>query len=226
MKVKLSKVLADGYYAVREINTHVIAQYADAMKQGNIFPPIVLMKGTNQLICGYHRYTAYKMVFDPDYEIEVEYRKYSQESDAYIDAARDNAQHGSPLTIFEKKGIITRAKKYGIDMNKLSSIFGISKEKLEKWTYESVMVPDANGNLEEKPLKGGNGHLAGKEMTRETYDDMKNSYSGWNVTFHVNQIIKHINNGTIDYYDKAQNEKLYELSKLLETYIPKVMAIA
>jgi hypothetical protein len=59
-RIALDAVVIDENYLSRaKPNTRVIEEYAEALINGAVFPPIILEEGTNKLLSGYHRTKAY-----------------------------------------------------------------------------------------------------------------------------------------------------------------------
>lgn len=116
MKVKLMDLVVDPELIVRDLNLTVVGQYVESMRAGEIFPPILIDK-KNRIICGQHRYNAFKKVFEPDYEVECEVSKKTKEVDLIIEAVKDNVRHGYPLATFDKKKILFRLSDLGVNKN-------------------------------------------------------------------------------------------------------------
>lgn len=124
MLVNLSEMVFDNSIYPREKwNSKTIEVYADAVKAGSKFPPIVLEKGTNRLLDGIHRWKAYlryrEMYTDrppvpngqddsddwpePSDTIEVEYHTIPGNVPAKLYAASLSAKHGDRITSREMK---------------------------------------------------------------------------------------------------------------------------
>jgi hypothetical protein len=59
--IKLDAIIIDEHYLPRATPTlRVVDEYAEALINGAIFPPVVVEEGTNKLISGYHRTRAYR----------------------------------------------------------------------------------------------------------------------------------------------------------------------
>ena len=84
-----------------EISQHAVDEYAEAMENGDQFPPLLIyFDGINYLLVdGFHRYHAYKKVGDTDIECEVENATFR---DAQIKAAGVNHDHGMRRTNADK----------------------------------------------------------------------------------------------------------------------------
>ena len=124
-KIKLEDVVIDNAVYPRERwNSHTISEYADALKAGSQFPPIVLQNETNVLLDGMHRLLAAKKYLasyreheqEPRFveddgwaeaseEIEIEYHVIPEGVPAKLYAASLSARHGDRLTPAERRNI-------------------------------------------------------------------------------------------------------------------------
>jgi len=105
--LKLQAIRTDGDTQLRaETNQETIQQYAQDMRDGDEFPPIVVFyDGTNYWLSdGYHRYYAV-MHLERD-EILADIRDGSRR-DALLYATEANRKHGMQLTNADKRRIVT-----------------------------------------------------------------------------------------------------------------------
>ncbi len=85
------------------VNTRIVAEYADAMKAGAKFPPVVVFRdtaGKHWLADGFHRVRAHELAGDAEVRAEV------SEGDrrlALLYAAGANAKHGARRTNKDKR---------------------------------------------------------------------------------------------------------------------------
>lgn len=113
-----------------EISQSAIDEYAEAMKRGDEFPPIlVFFDGINyNLVDGFHRYHAYRKAGDTDIECDVENGTFR---DAQMRAASVNHDHGLPRTNADK----WKAVGFMVDDFELSQW---SNSEIAKWCHVSV----------------------------------------------------------------------------------------
>jgi len=217
--IKLTDIRIDDNLIIRNIDTHVLANYSEAMKAGDIFPPVIITKD-NVLICGHHRYRAYRQVFGLDYSIPFEYTEYEDEADLIILSTQDNARHGRPLETFEKKQIFFRLKNLGVSQEDVASLLGVTFNRLEKWGDMNVVVVGGKNKPYEAPTKHGKEHLAGKEVNEKDYKEHVKKDSGHHFTFHINQVLMMLQRK--DWID-IENEKtinmLKQLNKVLTEFL-------
>lgn len=125
--IKLDQIVWDGSIYPREKwNTNTIEQYADVIKTGKRFPPIVVEQGTYRLLDGKHRVEAHKRyaemyeqrqeslefqngVIDiwpaPPTEIEAEFHVIPERIPAKLYAASLSAKHGDRIRPAERKAL-------------------------------------------------------------------------------------------------------------------------
>lgn len=107
-KIKLLKISIDGGTQPREdIDEDIVSEYAEAMKDGDQFPPIVVFSDGAKywLADGFHRYHASNKVGYLDIEAEV---KQGTKRDAILYSVSANSKHGLRRTNADKrKAVLT-----------------------------------------------------------------------------------------------------------------------
>ena len=188
MKIKLMNIIIDPEIKVRDVDDFTVSTYAEAMRAGSIFPPIIIDQ-KNRLVCGHNRYSAYRRVFGPDYEVSCEVSKFKNDVDLIIQAAGDNSRHGKPLSTWDKKCVSLRLKKHGVTPEKISSVLGVRVGKIEEWAGMTVVVVSPDDRKEEKPLKRGYEYMAGAKVKERDYVEHTTHDFGVNVIFHAEKIL-------------------------------------
>jgi len=119
VRVKLEDIVWEpSIYPRDKWNTGTIEQYADVLKAGKEFPPIVLEKGTLRLLDGKHRTEAHKLYAawyaekpegeewsEPTAEIEAELHEIPEGIPPKLYAASLSAKHGDRIKPAERKAI-------------------------------------------------------------------------------------------------------------------------
>lgn len=108
INLNLSKITFDsGVHSRQQLNNEVIAEYAEAMKQGATFPPVTVFYDGRKfwLADGFHRFLA-KQVID-EQKITTEVRCGSQR-DAKLFAIEINVNHGIQRTNADKRRAVER----------------------------------------------------------------------------------------------------------------------
>ncbi|MFH1394929.1 MAG: hypothetical protein ABIH09_02095 [Candidatus Omnitrophota bacterium] len=142
--VRLGDIIIDPSYQIRmKINLYSIAQYANAMKNGDIFPPIIIEKKTGKLVCGFTRLEAYQQVFPPDTMVPAVYVDFKNDCERILFAAKDNNTHGQQLSTWDRKNIIDRLVKVGASAEYISRELNWKIDKVEKVAGISVFTINA-----------------------------------------------------------------------------------
>jgi DNA modification methylase len=156
--IKLSEIVWDPkIYPRDKWNTGIIKEYTDVIKSGKDFDkPIILEKGTNRLLDGKHRvsaYQEYKTMFDeakessefkpeewadPKDEILVEYHDVPENIPAYIYALSLSSKHGCRIAPADKKANARRAFEENPDYNikTIAEYVGVSNKTLSNYVKD------------------------------------------------------------------------------------------
>jgi len=124
------------------MNEAVIAEYADAMEQGDEFPPILVFydEARNEFILadGFHRYAAH-MRARPNDPILAEQRIGTVE-DAFWASLAANQSHGLRRTNADKRNVIKRAllhsKGYEMSDRHIAKYLGVDHKTVSATRYE------------------------------------------------------------------------------------------
>lgn len=223
-QVKLSEIVVDPTIQVRNVDSHTVSTYTAAMRAGAKFPPLLLEEKTNRLVCGNHRYYAYKTVMEPDQKIDCELRKFSGEAEIIRTAAKDNSTHGRPLDTFDRKRITQKLQAFGDTLEDIADLLNVPVSKVESWAGMKVFVIGKKGKStyrHEEPLKHGLEHLAGKEITEEQYEVHAKKDRGVPIVSQAATLTRWIDNGWIDEEDEKAIEALMALSDSLSAFLKK-----
>jgi hypothetical protein len=211
--LNLGDIMYDNSYMIRQLNSHTVSRYAQNMEAGAKFPPLVLTQ-SKKLVCGFHRYEAYIKTFNLDYSIPVIIKNYKSDKEIFEDAIQDNAKNGLPLTKFEIRQAIYKCKNFNISYDRIAKLLNLKPENIQKWGDETVVVIDTRGKTEELPKKGKDNtyKFENNTTTTKVYEEMQKNASGWNVSFHANQIINNIKWKSFE----LNKENINILNKLLK----------
>jgi hypothetical protein len=130
MNIGLDKIRIDGGTQSRvKIDENVVAQYADEMLNGDLFPPVVLFHdGVDYWLAdGFHRYFANKRINSPGIKADV---KEGSVRDAILHGIEANNKHGlRPSNEDKRKGVITMLKDIewqDLSNREIAAICGVS----------------------------------------------------------------------------------------------------
>ncbi len=115
--------------------------YSQAMKMGDIFPPVVVgeMRGKYYLIDGWHRVQALQLL--GIHEVKAIVKSVKTRKELFAEAVKLNVTHGKPLSIQDKVRIIDKLEEMGFDKEKISEIVKIPLDKLEKYKARTITLP-------------------------------------------------------------------------------------
>lgn len=168
MKIRAGLVVIDwNLYPRGEAGIHPfqISRYATAMRNGDVFPPIILEKGTNRCIDGVNRWTTHVKVYGIDSDIECEFRTYKDDGEALVDAVRLNAKHGTPLDPTDIARACELAKLHGVPLEAIGAVVGRTIDEISALFFRRLARTGRGENAEPVILKGCVAHMAGKVLT-------------------------------------------------------------
>ena len=220
MKIKLMDIVIDPSIMVREVNSFIVSNYAESMRAGADFPPVVIDK-QNRLVCGHTRYAAYKKVFGPDYSLTATVSKNTADVDLIMEAAGDNARHGHPLDTYEKKKVVLRLKEHNIEPERISKILGVTVDRVAEWAGMTVVVIGENQSRRVEPLKKGFEHMQGSTVKEVDYHKHETRDMGVTVVFHARKLTDILSRDGWVSTDSKTVESLTELQDALGVFLKK-----
>ena len=133
--VAISDVVVDlSIYPRSKPNTGMIEQYLDAMRAGDVFPPIVLEADTKRLIDGLHRLKAVEQLSKEDAKhdgkIPVQFVTVPEDVPAKLFAASFSVRHGIGITTADRKATARETIEANPEFNTvtLAKYLGVSDE--------------------------------------------------------------------------------------------------
>lgn len=223
VKFPLGKINEDETVMVRRICIMNVSRLFQVLSVGDGLEPLVLDEKTKTLVSGYHRKRAYEKFYKNNMskEVPVVFRTYRSHIEMVLDAARENSHHGLPLAPNEQKSFLLRMIDLGVSLDVASAAIRITKELAGSWTEQFVMVNESGDSKKEgekKSLKASVRHLQGTTITAAVHEDIDKHYSGQAIVFHINQILLHLKNGTLDNSENVINA-LKNLTEKVDNYI-------
>lgn len=195
---------------IRPVNTIFVSRYRQAMRQGDIFPPIIIDQ-KNRIVSGAHRYTAYLDEYGDNHKIFCIQRKYTSEADLIEDAVKENAKHGMPLDGISRRRATLKLSILGRTPEDIARLLGVAVKRIETWGSQTVMVVGNDGKVQTKPVKRGLDHLVGTFVEPEEYKAHISHDRGVPAKELAKQLIRHIDNGWLDPHDPELPGVLSEL---------------
>ena len=219
--VKLSQLkFDDKLLELRVLNSHVVSQYRQAMREGAQFPKMIVDKRTGKVVSGNHRLTAYLAEFPSSTIVEVVYRAFKTKADILRCFVEENATHGHPMDTFTKRKLALAMFEEGMSKAEVAKSFGVSEKQVEKYGNHFVVVPGEKGKLEIKPVKTGLDIVPGSQVSKEQYKEHAKKDLGMSAKSLADQLVRWLRNGWISFEDVRVEESfdvLYaELGKALK----------
>ena len=144
-------------YPRSSVSTPAIYTYANAMRNGDVFPLIKVAQFGKRLILvdGNHRIEAKKLLKEK--YIKAEILKGLTKEQIYIEAIKSNITNGCQFSPYERRRIIVRLQDMKYDDALISKIIHIPMERVNKFIAKSIST-DISG--ERTVLKAGINHLS------------------------------------------------------------------
>jgi hypothetical protein len=141
--LKISELEFDSeIYPRNEVNWLTAYSYSQAMRAGDVFPPIRvgLFKRKKYVVDGWHRVEAKRLLKDEYVEAIV--KRYDSLKDMFVDAVKFNITHGRPLSVQEKVRLIHKLEEFKLDLAEISRIVRIPIDKIESFKMRVVYGPN------------------------------------------------------------------------------------
>jgi hypothetical protein len=181
MEVKLADIKDGGAQARVEMSHLIIQEYAEAMRNGDIFPPvIVFFDGTDHWLAeGYHRLEANKQIGRDSISAEV---RSGTARDAILFGIGANASHGLRRSQADKRRaverLLTDPEWAGWSDRKIAEAAKVDHKTVAKVRRElSGEIPTAesmNGEIPKVPTKAnGSSNLLATFLLKVTDDALR-----------------------------------------------------
>ncbi len=194
-------------------NVHV---YAEEMKAGAQFPPILVGGIDDQLIVvdGVHRYLATKKLGKE--VIQGIFKKYENMTDLLVDAVAANNHHGIRLTTQDKAYICDLLQKHALDPQRISELVCIPVEKLGNFTIRNL-----TGVMGQKTLKGPLMRLVrqGKITEEEAYNVAQGRFSTMTIDDVIVQLINYMEFGVYPWGDEKYMSYANRIIDLIQPHV-------
>lgn len=215
--VKISKLHFDEtVYPRMKVGWMTAYIYAQAMKAGSIFPPIVVGQFKKQMyvVDGWHRVEARKLLKE-EY-IQAIVRQFESKRDMFVEAVKLNASHGRPLNVQEKVRIIEKLKELRFKPQEITEIIRIPLDKLEKFAARVIRGP--NGKL--IFLKGILAKAGSKGADEESLLQTDQSSLGApSITSLLKQLIELLESGVFPIEDEGVMELAVKAYSLMGDFL-------
>lgn len=194
-------------------DVHVRA-LAEAIRAGDVLPPIVVDRRTRIVVDGIHRRRAAIRAHGAGATVVVQWREYPDRESMLVDAARLNARHGKRLTPNEIVRVVTLADEMNISRTVIADALGLRVETLESLVRRIVAYDTGHRPT---PVKPALRHLAGEQLTTEQVMANK-QLGGYQARYLVRQLLVLLESNGIDWNDAVLVERLRTLWRLLSAH--------
>ena len=194
-------------------------QYAMAMKSGAVFPliEVVFINNNYYLVDGKHRLEAYKLNKENYIQATIN-NKIKTFEELYIRAIQTNIIHGKQLTTQEKVRIALKLKDFKIDVGEISKLISVPIDKFEKFVATRITNTVSGETVFLKaPMRHLNHQIVG-----DNFSDIQEYLAMRSQLQLIEQLIIIIENDWLDLKNPKVNERIIELTKILdEKFIEK-----
>lgn len=229
MEMALDKIIIDDrLYPRNQRDWRTVARYKDAMRLGDIFPPLVLGKGKHGyvLIDGRHRRDAYASLGTKKVPVIVSQVK---ERDFFLEAVRLNTFHGRELSMHERIQVALRLRNEGYSDGQIAHAVRIPAENLGRLinlrVIKVIPSPATQRSLDTQQkktsivLKAPLKHMAGQEISSSPLQD---SFATPDVGHLVTQLLILVKQNYCDKENEDLRRLLQELHHELGLYLVRV----
>lgn len=228
--IPINKLDLDPDYYVRKPGVEkpdwqTVERYADAMRCGQIFPPLYVTprNGTFVVLDGWTRTHACKTYLrsqgvDPDtYQIPCVVDKEIPVDQWYAKAAELNMHHGRPLSMQERIAIADRLHRQNWSLKKISDLLAIPVPRI-KMTLSRVHVDEKTGKR--TVLKGAQKDIVvtARESNAAAHTRPIHSAS---IMAAIDNLLALLRSGVAHPDDPVEREKLKQLHKEIGALLRK-----
>lgn len=171
-KIEIAKIKVDeDLYPRTQMNWQTAYDYAQSMRAGAKFPPIVvaLFKGSFILVDGNHRLNANKQLKET--EIEAEINIGWNRKKIFEEAIKANISHGKVLSPYEKRRIALKLRQLRYSDKSISQLIQVPFDKLSGFVEQRLVNTLTGETIVKSEVK----HLAGYAIQESAKDFEKES---------------------------------------------------
>ena len=224
MQVKLSDLIYDKkLYPRVEVNWVTVVSYTDAMRAGEKFPPIeVLKQGDKWLVVdGWHRGHAAKAAHLDT--IEAVLTKAVSEQEQFLRAVETNLRHGRGLSPYEKAMIAQRlsSTEFKWSLSKVSGFLHMTKDSLRRMIAKRETT---NGFGISKIHKAPLEHLIQQGQVSKEAEEAESSLAVRDQHHLFHQALAVLESGIVDLDDPKVCEILEQMAGWFRANRPRIRA--
>ena len=225
--VKLSSLkLDENLLRLRKINVFTVNRYRQNYREGAIFPDMIVEAKSMRVISGNHRYKAMAEEYGLNHKVNVRLVSFNSERDAIEFFAKENIEHGEPLTGISRRLIALELGRQGASSEDVARLFNVSVKRIMDWSGHSVMVigeRQKSGSPKpmdrQMPVKYG---LPMERVTETFYKSHIKADRGVSVVSQATQLSRWLNNGDVNCFDKESVSALKSLQEAINQFMKEV----
>lgn len=198
-------------YPRMETNWMTAYSYSQAMRSGEVFPPIIVgsFEGKLYVVDGWHRVEAKKML--KEQYVQGIVKDYNDKKTLFLDAIKYNVSHGKPLSSQEKVRLIYKLKEeMGFDVAQIIGIVKVPMDKIELFKARVLTGVDGKPIFLKSVVARSR---ASDEAKRAVNQDDLGSF---NVVNLLSQLIELLESGVLDVDDEAIKPLAVKILGLLQ----------
>lgn len=181
------------FYPRAAVDATHVTDIARALAAGIELPPVIADRASRRLVDGFHRRRAVLKHNGPDSEIAVFWRDYESDADMYAEAVQLNSGHGRKFSSYDRVRITIRAAELGLTNAQVAVLLHYPEEVVERLAVQVAHSETGATIALKRPVR----HLAGLVLNAQQ-ETVNRRSSGWSVGYHANQIVDHIEAGTVE----------------------------
>lgn len=200
------------------IDSSNLARIREAVRAGERLPPVVLGRagsGTELLVDGNHRRTAYLGLFGDEHKIDCEVREYGSRRDMLLDATALNAKGPMPLDAKDKTDVILRLRSLKAPFADICKALGMTREGIERALKRTAITSGGDTVV----VPGGARPLAGTTVSKKQEDLLK-STGGMPASINARMLVAQLEAGAVDLGNERVVAELTKLRDLLVKLLP------
>lgn len=220
-KIDIGLIVLDReYYPRVQSNWQTVARYADALRAGEVFPPVEAVKRGREyvVIDGWHRVLAYKQVGTAMVMVIVHVGLPRKRW--LLKAAELNRRNGRQMSKQDRVMVAVRLQQQGHHIKTIAALFALPVDRLNAWLSSSV-VHDSEGD---HAIKSAMSPLVGTEREGEAVQH-GGPVACPDVRSALDQLLAMLRAGLVDPAVSGIGPKVEELHRRLGELLPP-MAIA
>ena len=219
-KYLLSALVLDfDLYPRGDVDGHHVSEIAAAVSAGCNMPPIVIEKSSKRIVDGFHRWKAYRRLYDDEYSTNCIEKIYADDSELLLAAMRFNASHGRALTQHDKTHCILLAQKLNISSELVGEALNLTPKRIGKLKTDRIGTIGSQAVALKQTIR----HMSGRKLTKAQVL-ANEKLSGMNQMFYVNQLLTLLETDLIDTANIDLRSRLAGLQQAISDFLKKQAA--